>query len=203
MMRSVEVHKVARPHAHLCPWWLGWVLLFPARRWFLNPERLIEPVVRAGDRVLEVGPGNGFVTLSIAERVGPQGQVFCVDVQANMIASLRRRLAGRGLSDRVATRVCKPDDLGVEDLSGSIDVAALIFMLHEAPDARRLLEQVAATLRPGGRLLLVEPKGHCPAELFARQIGWSRELGLRPSPQQPDYLKKLPQAIVMQRGQQG
>lgn len=184
---------------HVCPWWLGWALIFPARRWFLDPARLLEPLVEPGHQVLEVGPGNGFATLPLAERVGPDGRVHCVDLQPRMLTALERRLRRKGLASRVSTRRCKADDLEVADLAGRIDLAVLIYVLHEVPDAARTLAQVVATLSPCGKLLLVEPSGHCPSEMFADQLRIARELGLVPAKHQPAYCTRLPQAVVFER----
>jgi ubiquinone/menaquinone biosynthesis C-methylase UbiE len=169
------------PHrTHVCPWWLGWTLIFPLRRWLQRPESWLDAVVRSGDRVLEVGPGMGFFTVPLAERVGPTGRIWCVDLQPRMLTALGRRLRRRALAERVTLRACSAEDLNVADLSGSMDLALLIYVLHEVPDPRRTLEQVAASLRVGGRVLLVEPRGHCSAEMFAEQLRISRELGLVP-----------------------
>jgi SAM-dependent methyltransferase len=201
MTSSSQAHAVARPIPHVCPWWLGWSLLFPGRGWFLNPDRLVAPLIEHDCRVLEVGPGNGFVTVSLAERVGPEGRVYCVDLQERMLTALQRRMRRRGLAERISTRVCSKTDLGVSDLAGSIDVAVLIYMLHEVAEPGLVLRQVATTLRSSGKLLLVEPKGHCPAGLFAEQIRLAGEVGLRPAAQQPEYASRLPQALVLERQQ--
>jgi SAM-dependent methyltransferase len=102
-----------------------------------------------------------------------------------MLNALGRRLRRRGLADRVISRVCQPDDLNVSDLAGSIDLAVMIYVLHEVPDPARTLGQVATALRTGGRLLLIEPRGHCPSELFAAELRMAHGLGLVPCKEPP------------------
>jgi SAM-dependent methyltransferase len=191
------------PHAHhrphVCPWWLGWTLTFPGRRWFLNPDSWLSPLAEPGCRALEVGPGTGFFTLPLAERVGPDGKVWCVDLQPRMLSALERRLVRRGLGDRVTMRVCRADDLGVSDLAESLDLAIMVYVLHEVPDPARTLGQVAATLRAGGRLLLIEPRGHCPPELFAEELRIAHGLGLRLSELPPGAGNRHRQAAVLER----
>jgi ubiquinone/menaquinone biosynthesis C-methylase UbiE len=165
-------------HPHRCPWWIGWALVCPLRRLRENPETLLDPVIKAGQRVLEIGPGMGFFTTTIAERVGDLGRVYCVDVQPKMLDGLRKRLRRQGLDARVETRHCTAADLGISDLSGSIDVAILIHVLHEMQDPRAALESIAHALHPQGRLLLIEPKGHVKTEQFEAELAMAREVGL-------------------------
>ena len=177
--QAVSAHvSLADRRPHRCPWWFGWALVLPGRRWLMDPDGLVAPLVEPGMRVLEVGAGTGFVTVPLAEQVGPSGRIWCIDVQARMLATLERRLRRCKLADRITTRVCEAEDLGVSDLAGSVDLAVLAYVLHEVPDPARTLQQTVATLRVGGRLLLVEPKGHCSPELFAEEIRIARALNL-------------------------
>jgi SAM-dependent methyltransferase len=184
---------------HVCPWWLGWTLVLPVRRWFLNPDKCLGSLVPPGGRALEIGPGTGFFSIPLAERLGPTGRLWCVDLQPQMLATLGRRLRRRGLAERVTCRTCTAGDLGVADLTGSIDLAVLIYVLHEVPDPERALAQVVDTLRVGGRLLLVEPNGHCSPELFARQLRICEALGLERREDQLDETLEGRQAAVLEK----
>ncbi len=163
---------------HTCPWWLGYLLLAPMRRLHENPRSLLAPHVREGMRVLEPGPGMGFFTLELARLVGPRGRVVAVDLQERMLAALRRRAGRAGLADRIETRVCEPGDLGVGDLAGTIDFAVLIHMLHEVDDQAGFLRSLAAALKPGGAVLLIEPRGHVTAEAFEASLQRAAAAGL-------------------------
>lgn len=178
--RDGRAHEatLAQHRPHRCPWWLSWVLVNPIRRWLTDPDRLLGSFVRPSDRVLEIGPGPGFYSIPLAQRVGSKGKVVCVDVQAQMLESLRKRLARSDLGDRVETRLCSGESLGIASLAGSIDRAILIYVLHEVPDPRRTLAEIHDALRPGGELLLVEPKGHCSSELFAAELWAAEQVGL-------------------------
>lgn len=163
----------------VCPWWMGWMLANPLRTLVENPRRLTAGLVEEGHHVLEVGPGMGFFTVPIAEQVGTNGRVVCVDLQPRMLTGLKRRLIRKGLLGRVETRECSPTDLRIQDLAKSMDLAALIHVLHESPDPQAMLGQVAAALRPGGRMLLMEPKGHCCKDLFAAELEAAKDAGLQ------------------------
>jgi ubiquinone/menaquinone biosynthesis C-methylase UbiE len=116
-----------------------------------------------------------------------------------MLTALERRLRRRGLGDRVTMRTCCADDLGVPDLADSLDLAIMIYVLHEVPDPARTLGQVAATLRTGGHLLLIEPKGHCSPELFAEELRIAQVLGLRLRESPPGTGNRRRQAAVLER----
>ena len=52
----------------VCPWWLGYFLASPIRRWMQDPAKILAPHVREGMIVLEPGPGMGFFTLELVCR---------------------------------------------------------------------------------------------------------------------------------------
>jgi SAM-dependent methyltransferase len=163
----------------VCPWWLGYLLAGPVRRWIEDPAKLLAPYVRAGMTVLEPGPGMGFFTLELARLVGPQGRVVAPELQYRMVAGLKRRAARVGLADRVDARVVPPDTLGVGDLVGAVDFALAYAVVHEMPDAARFFSEIAVALRPGGTLLLAEPAGHVKPPEFEAEITLAAQAGLK------------------------
>lgn len=155
---------------HVCPWWLGYFLINPLRRWRQDPHKILSPHVREGMTVLEPGPGMGFFTLELARLVGASGRVIAVDVQPKMLDKLRQRAAKCGLHDRIETRVVGKDSMGLDDLQGRVDFALAFAVVHEVPPRAQFFRQVAATLKPGGILLLAEPKGHVNAARFDAEL---------------------------------
>ena len=166
-------------HMHVCPWWIGYLLASPVRAWFEKPEKLVGPFVKAGDTVLDVGPGMGFFSLPAARLVGEKGRVVCVDLQEKMISSLKRRARRKGLDKIVEGRVCNSDSLRLGDLAGKVNTALAIHVIHEVPDPAATLREIAETLKPGGRLLLLEPLGHVSKDEFARTEQLAVAAGLR------------------------
>jgi ubiquinone/menaquinone biosynthesis C-methylase UbiE len=163
----------------VCPWWLGPVLASPLRRLLHDPARIVAPHVREGITVLEPGPGMGFFTLELARSVGPRGRVVAVDVQPRMIAGLRRRAARAGVADRIDARVARADALGVDDLTGQVDLVLAFAVVHELPDASRFFAEARRTLAPGGRVLVAEPRGHVSAAAFDATLAAAARAGLR------------------------
>jgi ubiquinone/menaquinone biosynthesis C-methylase UbiE len=162
----------------ICPWWFGYVLASPLRRLFEKPEEVLAPHVKSGMTAMDVGPGMGFFSLPMAELVGPGGRVVCVDLQERMIRSLRKRASRAGLSDRIETRVCSTNDLGVQDLEGEVDFALTFAVVHEVPDAAGLLAQLHDVLAPGGRLLIAEPRGHVSEDALEATVAAAETAGL-------------------------
>ena len=161
----------------VCPVWIGYLLASPLRRLAHNPEKLLSPFVKPGVTVLEIGPGMGFFSLPMARMAGPAGKIVCVDVQAGMLARLKRRAQKAGLADRIETRLCTAESLGVDDLAGRIDFALAFAVVHEVPDAQGLFRQIHRGLRPGGTCLVSEPKGHVTPEDFRQTMSMVQGLG--------------------------
>lgn len=163
----------------VCPWWLGYFLASPIRRWIeiRDPDAFLSTYVKPGMRVLEPGPGMGFFTIPLARLVGPAGRVFAVDIQPKMLQVLRNRAAKAGLQDRVETRLAPSNSLGVEELRGTVDFALLYAMVHEVPEPEALFREVAGALKAGGKLLFAEPAGHVDASHFAEEVEFARRAG--------------------------
>ena len=163
----------------VCPWWMGYLLASPVRRWVQSPEDMVGPHIEAGMTVLEPGPGMGFFTLPMAELVGPAGRVVAVDIQPRMLDGLRRRAAKKGVLPRLDARLAEPGSLGVGDLSGKVDFVLACAVVHEMPSSEVFFREAAAALKLGGTLLLVEPAGHVKPDKFAKEIDVARRAGLQ------------------------
>jgi len=162
----------------VCPWWMGYLLACPLRRLLQDPAAILAPYVREGMMVLEPGPGMGFFTIELARRVGVTGRVVAVDIQPKMLAALRRRAVKAGLEARLETRLAAPDRMGLSDLAGRVDFALAFAMVHEVPDAGIFFREVAGALKPGGTVLLAEPRGHVDAAKFDRELALAAAAGL-------------------------
>lgn len=178
MMEPSSPRDSHAPSPHTCPVWVGYLLASPLRRLFESPAKLLLPLVEPGDRVLELGPGLGFFTLPLARAVGPAGKVVCVDVQRGMLERLERRLRKRGLDERVDLRLCGPDDFGLDDARGTFDLATAVHVVHETRAPAATLAALAACLKPGGRLLVIEPRGHVSRQAWQAESAAAERAGL-------------------------
>ena len=163
----------------MCPWWLGWSLVVPIRRWWQDPRTILSPYVRPGMTVLEPGPGMGFFTLDLARLVGPAGRVVAVDVQPRMLEALRRRASRAGMEDRIDARLADGASMAIDDLKEAVDFVLAFAVVHELPDVSSFFDQVADALKPGGRLLIAEPRLHVAERDFAATLAAAERAGLR------------------------
>jgi ubiquinone/menaquinone biosynthesis C-methylase UbiE len=163
---------------HVCPWWIGYLLVSPLRRVWQDPRKILAPYVKPGMVALDVGCGMGFFSLDMARVVGAGGRVVCVDLQAKMIEALVRRATKAGVIDRIDPRVCDRKGLGIEDLNGKVDFALAFALVHEVPDPEAFFRQLHAGLRPGGACLVAEPKGHVSERRFEGTLAAAKRAGL-------------------------
>jgi ubiquinone/menaquinone biosynthesis C-methylase UbiE len=164
---------------HVCPVWVGYFLSSPVRKLFQNPGKILSPYVNEGMKALDVGCAMGFFSLPLGQIVGPDGKVICVDVQARMIESLEKRARKAGLSDRIETRICGRDSLGLDDLLGQIDFALASAVVHEVPDAGAFFSEIHGALKQSGRFLVTEPKGRVSQKNFEETVSIAEGKGFK------------------------
>jgi len=118
----------------------------PMHAWGLD---VLARLPLAGDeRVLDAGCGSGRVTEALAERL-PNGRVVALDASPAMLEEARRRLA------RFGNRVTFVQaDLGLPlPIDGPVDAILSTATFHWVPDHDALFRNLAAVIRPGGRLV--------------------------------------------------
>ena len=164
---------------HICPWWVGYFLMNPMRRFAHNPGKILGPHVRPGTTALELGPGMGFFTLELARLVGPHGRVIAVDVQQRMLTAVERRAAKAGLLDRIELRLGSDANEWAKDLTGRVDFVLAFYMLHEVDDLAGFLTAIRGTLTPRGTLLISEPKMHVSGCAYAKTMAAAEKAGFR------------------------
>lgn len=147
----------------------------PQRRLFQPPDRVVERSrIRPGMDVLEVGPGNGAVTVPLARRVGPGGTVVCLDLQEAMLVKLRARLARPRNADvvNVETVCANAEKMPLGD--ASFDAVLLVEVLGEVPDKAAALRECLRVLRPGGLLavteMIIDPDWSRPSTIERRCV---------------------------------
>ena len=125
-----------------------------------NASALLDALaLQPGQTVCDLGCGNGYHTLRIAERVGDEGRVLAVELQPQMLTLLRRRAEEAGV-DNVEYLVSTETDPRLAE--GSCDLILLVDVYHELADPEPVLAALRKALRPGGRVALVEFRAEDP-----------------------------------------
>ncbi len=116
--------------------------------------------IRPGQTLCDLGAGNGFYTLEMARRVGPEGLVYAVDIQPEMLRMLSRRAAQERI-DNIRLILGSPIDPRLPE--GEIDLVLCVDVYHEFSHPEAMLARIRESLAPGGRVALVEFRGEDPA----------------------------------------
>jgi arsenite methyltransferase len=134
-----------------------------------NPTALIE--LQAGEVVLDLGSGGGIDVLLSAQRVGPSGKAYGLDMTDSMLELARenQRVAG---ATNVEFLKGEMENIPLPD--GSVDVVISNCVINLAADKSRVLREAFRVLRPGGRFAVsdVVVRGEVPDEVRASMLLW-------------------------------
>lgn len=131
---------------------------------------------QAGEKFLEIGFGTGHCLVSLAQAVGPDGDVIGVDISDGMLAIAQERLQNEGLSDRVELHLGDAARLDFIE-SGTLDGVFMSFTLElfDNPEIPRVLQECHRILKPGGRLAVVSMTKTNPPGVAVRMYEWFHE----------------------------
>lgn len=125
----------------------------PREQWQRVPDILRELGAVPGAHIADLGAGSGFFTTRIAKAVGPDGRVYAVDVNPISIRELKESLG----TDTTNVDVIRGDENDPHLPEGRLDGLLVVNAYHEFAEYRAILEHVRKALKPGGRLVIVEP----------------------------------------------
>ena len=148
-----------------CPWWFLFTFDNSLRRLYQDPEKILTPYLRPGNRVLDLGCGMGYFSIPAAVLVGEEGMVFAVDLQQRMLDGLKRRAEKYHVESRILCHKASQDRIGVGD---KVDFALAFWMVHEVHDRESFIAQIWELLGPGGKLMIAEPYFHVSKQDFLR-----------------------------------
>ncbi len=115
--------------------------------------------VKPGQTVCDMGCGNGFYTLKLSSLVGKEGQVLAVDIQPEMLSLLRERAKEHEL-DNIKPILGTTTDPNLPE--GKIDLILCVDVYHEFSNPEEMLAAMRKSLKPGGRIALVEFRSEDP-----------------------------------------
>src|SRR5262245_20073615 len=140
-----------------------WLRISPERleryermyQWTAAAEAFYAPAqIGIGHRVADFGCGPGHTALELANRVGPSGHVFALDINEDFIARTQARVRAAGLSDRITTQLLTSERLPLQ--SASLDRIAARNTIIYVRDPVATFEEFRRVLKPGGIAHAVE-----------------------------------------------
>jgi ubiquinone/menaquinone biosynthesis C-methylase UbiE len=157
-----DVHPITgRPYAGVmsangAPW-----LTRPEREEEEHPDQALDDIgIAKGSTVADIGAGSGAITWRLAKRVGPAGKVYANDIQERMLELLRQNMAQRKINN-VETVLGAVDDPKLPP--ASVDLELMIDVYHEFSHPQEMLRHLRESLKPDGRMVLLEYRGEDPA----------------------------------------
>jgi arsenite methyltransferase len=129
-----------------------------------RPDEIVAALgLRPGETVVDLGSGTGYYTFRLARAVAPEGTAYAVDTDADLLEDIARRAPSEGVVN-LQTRRPGPVDV---DLPEPVDLVFLSHVYHHLPDRATYFRRLAPSIRPGGRVAIIE----------ARRSGFSRIFG--------------------------
>ena len=129
-------------------------LLSEERRQHLDPDRVLSLLPLATDQtVVDVGCGPGYFLIPLAQRLS-DGLAVGIDVEPEMVAMARERVAEAGVKNALLLRA-EPEDDSIMPTE-TFDGALVALVLHETETPASLLQAVARSLLPGGWCAVIE-----------------------------------------------
>ncbi len=126
-----------------------------------EPDKALDAIALSkGDVVADIGAGVGYFSWRMAERVGPTGKVYANDIQPAMLEKLKKNVAARGLNNVIPVLGSEADP---KLPAGKLDLAILVDVYHELSQPQKMLAGIRESLKPSGRLVLLEYRKEDPS----------------------------------------
>jgi ubiquinone/menaquinone biosynthesis C-methylase UbiE len=125
-----------------------------SREIYAQREAIAQAVgLKPGMAVADIGAGTGLFTRLFADRVGPEGKVYAVDIAVPFLKHIAAEAKKRGQT-QIQTIEGSQESTNLP--AGSVDAAFLCDVYHHLEQHPRVLASIHSALRPGGRLVVIE-----------------------------------------------
>jgi len=123
------------------------------------PSRAIDALDLAPSTVIaDIGAGSGYYSFRIARKI-PLGKVMAIDIQPEMLDFLKKRSKELGVTN-VIPHLGSVSGTNLPEKS--LDAALMVDAYHEFSEPAEMLASLFQSLKPGGRIFLVEYRGEDP-----------------------------------------
>lgn len=126
----------------------------PERAAWQKPDEVVAALApKEGEVVADIGAGSGYFTRRFAAKVGPKGTVYAIDIEPGMLAAVRKDAKERKL-DNIIPILADLDDPNIPP--GGVDTVFICDTVHHIADRPAYYRRIAAALRQGGRIVIVD-----------------------------------------------
>ncbi|GAB3931817.1 class I SAM-dependent methyltransferase [Mucilaginibacter myungsuensis] len=108
--------------------------------------------------VADIGAGTGYYTFRMAPKV-PHGRVYAVEIQSDALAYLNKRSKELNINN---ITVVKGSERSPNLPDNTVDLAIMVDVYHELAYPHEMLQAIRRSLKPEGKLLLLEYRGEDP-----------------------------------------
>ncbi|MFQ6091641.1 MAG: class I SAM-dependent methyltransferase [bacterium] len=125
--------------------------------------------INPGERILELGPGSGYLTVEASKRAGDSGRLCCLDIQLKMIEKVRQKVIEEGLSN---VGLVVGDACQVPFKGSTFDSTFLVTVFGEIRHRGQALKELRRVVKSGGTLSVTEllPDPHYSLQRTTRSL---------------------------------
>jgi ubiquinone/menaquinone biosynthesis C-methylase UbiE len=135
------------------------------------PTRVMQSLsIEPGDQVADIGAGDGYFSFFLADAVGPNGRVYAVEVEDDLIEKLKTSVDEKGLSNVTVVKGDFDDPLLPD---GSIDLVFLCHSYHHIEGRSDYFDKLRADLAPDGRVAIIDLKPTPLVKLLLPSNHWT------------------------------
>lgn len=157
---------------HLAAGWLE----RPEREREENVSQAIENMgIQPDEHIADIGAGSGYYTFRMAQRV-PEGQVFAVDLQPEMLSIMRRKISEEGIEN---VTLVQGSETSPQLDENSVDLVIMVDVYHELSHPREMMQEIVRALKPNGRFVLLEYRMEDPTVPIKRLHKMSEKQAVR------------------------
>lgn len=136
--------------------------------WLERPERekeesltkLVESLdLKEGDQVADIGAGSGVLSFRMSKKVGPNGKIWAVDIQTEMLEAINKKIEEQKVTN-VEPLLCTVKETKLP--AALIDLALFVDVYHELEFPYEVILDLSKKMKPGGRIVLVEYRKEDP-----------------------------------------
>jgi len=153
--------EIAQVMGHEGAYWLE----RPSRVLQEHPQTVVDALELPADAVVaDIGAGTGYMTTRLAQ-AAPDGKIFAVDIQPEMLKLLSQRLQEENLTT-IEPVLGEVDDPHLP--ADSLDLALMVDAYHEFAYPREMMTHLRESLKPGGQVVLAEYRAENPLVMIKR-----------------------------------